>query len=147
MTNAQHKQLIIAALLFVCNFPVSLPTAAEESERKRIKCQHVHRNSDRESVCVQTLLHRNSRCLQIIVSEHCGRFDERQTYFWVFSPHAGAKPLIAPFVLFTVHQPYSLCPLNSPKVSKCGHNSQLVLLSKSWDFLSWCISLLLWKGR
>lgn len=52
-----------------------------------------------------------------------------------FSPRAGAKPVIAPFVLFTVHQPYSLGPLNSPEVSKCAHNSQPLLLFKTWDVL------------
>ncbi len=64
-----------------------------------------------------------------------------------FSSQAGAMPVIAPFVLFTVHQPYSLCPLNSPEVSKCAHNSQLVLLSKTWGILLQCLLLLLHDAR
>lgn len=50
------------------------------------------------------------------------------------SPRAGASPVIAPFVLFTVHRPYSLRPLNRPNVSKCGHNSQLELLFKDQGY-------------
>lgn len=46
---------------------------------------------------------------------------------------ASAAEAMAPFVLFTVHQPHSLCPLNSPKVSQCAHNSQRGLRSQAGD--------------
>ncbi len=105
MTKVQHKQLIIAALLFVCNVPVGrenrfvtracLCTTAKVIEEDKLSACAVEHGAMIEIVSLakaattttHTHIHTQADLtetqinLPAIVSEHCGRFYETQTYF------------------------------------------------------------------